>query len=162
LRASGNLARFSQLEDSGACPTSGTRCRPEYSSQRGLGWCLRALCIEARESKNSQGGNVHIMNVPFLVLERDLPPRIRWRSEAGALDVGSLILAKSSGAEWAVVAALQGRRLQGYTSAQNLHTQYANRARKLQRKMGTLALCLPHCERLWRSLPQVRQEIFRK
>jgi hypothetical protein len=37
LRASGNLARFSQLEDSGACPTSGTRCRPEYSSQRGLG-----------------------------------------------------------------------------------------------------------------------------
>jgi hypothetical protein len=37
LRASGNLAQFSHLEDSGACPTSGTPRRLEHSLKRGLG-----------------------------------------------------------------------------------------------------------------------------
>jgi hypothetical protein len=37
LRASGNLAWFSQLEDSGACPPSRTHHWPEHSSQRGPG-----------------------------------------------------------------------------------------------------------------------------
>jgi hypothetical protein len=84
--------RFFQLEDSEACPPSGSHRQPEHSSQRGLNLYLGALCIKAHEFKNSLGGNVLITSI---LLERWIGIFHRGPGggvKAGTLGVGSLIL----------------------------------------------------------------------